>query len=329
MNANTSPTIQEPEVIRVAISLIRRDGGTQPRAAINHQTVTEYACDMKEGAQFPPVVVFYDGTCYWLSDGFHRVEAAWSIGLSEIAASVRQGTRRDAVLYSVGVNATHGLRRTSADKRRAIMTLLEDGEWSQWSDREISRICQVDHKTVGKIRASLTGEFPSEKKSRTYTTKHGTTAYMNTAAIGTKTHPQRVQESSPHRDEFHTISESFNINSRVKVKQNHSKNSGQTGTITQLPNRESAIVELDSGERELIYKRDLDLELEKSTQKQSDSSPRKFVEGVNYQPGLGCEYYVRVQQSTWERLKEYQERIGIATLDGAILRLLEWEQQEC
>jgi hypothetical protein len=60
-------------------------------------------------------------------------------------------------------------------------------------------------------------------------------------------------------------------------------------------------------------------------------SHRKQVsrrEGINYQPGLGCEYYVRVQQSTWEQLKQYQESIGMATPDGAILRLLELSQQE-
>ncbi len=38
------------------------------------------------------------------------------------------------------------------DKRRAVMTLLQDVEWGQWSDREIAQRCKVEHKTVGKIR---------------------------------------------------------------------------------------------------------------------------------------------------------------------------------
>ncbi|MUL39541.1 hypothetical protein [Gloeocapsopsis dulcis] len=65
------------------------------------------------------------------------------------------------------------------------MTLLQDSEWGKWSDREIARYCKVDHKTVGKFRASLTGEFPSEK--RTYKTKHGTAAKMNVTNIGKST----------------------------------------------------------------------------------------------------------------------------------------------
>ena len=57
---------------------------------------------MKEGASFPPVLLFFDSTDYWLADGYHRVEAALSIGLNEIAAEVMLGTQRDAVLYSCG-----------------------------------------------------------------------------------------------------------------------------------------------------------------------------------------------------------------------------------
>lgn len=35
-----------------------------------------------------------------------------------MATEVLRGTKRDAILYSVGANSTHGLRRTNADKRR-------------------------------------------------------------------------------------------------------------------------------------------------------------------------------------------------------------------
>ena len=57
-------------------SQIRQDGGTQPRAEIWQDVVDDYAEQMTAGATFPPIVVFYDGTHYWLADGFHRL-AAW------------------------------------------------------------------------------------------------------------------------------------------------------------------------------------------------------------------------------------------------------------
>lgn len=139
----------------IDLQKIRLDGGTQPRAALDKDLIQEYAAAMVDGDEFPPVVVFYDGTAYWLADGFHRFHAAHRIGRKEIRAEVRQGTQRDAVLHSVGVNAAHGKRRSNADKRRAVMTLLADAEWAEWSDREIARRCKVSHQFVNNVRKEL------------------------------------------------------------------------------------------------------------------------------------------------------------------------------
>lgn len=171
----------------IDISKIRTDGGTQSRAEISESTVSEYAEAMADpDTIFPPVVVYHDGKDYWLADGFHRL-AAWArIGRVEVPADVRQGDRRRAILHSCVANSTHGLRRTNADKRRAVLTLLEDEEWSGWSNREIARRCGVSDYLVAGVRESLTASSCSEDVSepRIYTTKHGTTAEMKTSNIG-------------------------------------------------------------------------------------------------------------------------------------------------
>lgn len=143
--------------MRLRLKEIRTDGGTQPRASINREAVAEYAEAMQEGATFPPPAVFYDGADYWLADGFHRVAAAKAAGFEDVTIDLRQGSRRDAILFSVGVNSTHGLRRTNEDKRRAVLTLLNDPEWVQFSDREIARRCGVGNKFVGDVRRSVFG----------------------------------------------------------------------------------------------------------------------------------------------------------------------------
>jgi len=168
---------------KLTVSKIRLDGGTQPRAEIDPFVVDDYAAAMNEAADFPAIVVFYDGKDHWLADGFHRVQAAIKAGLKTINADVRQGMRRDAVLHSVGANASHGLRRTNADKRRAVETLLRDGTWSTWADREIARRCSVSHDFVNRLRKELSLSL-NDSEPRTYTTKHGTTATMNTGNIG-------------------------------------------------------------------------------------------------------------------------------------------------
>jgi len=164
------------------LSAIRTDGGTQPRAELNQELIEEYATAMNAGAAFPPVTVFYDGTHYWLADGFHRVKAASKIGASKIAVDVHQGTLRYAVLHSVGVNATHGLRRSNDDKRRAVATLLYDGEWSQWSDREIARHAGVSDRFVNNLSKELTANG-----SQSTCRKGADGRIINTNNIGNRT----------------------------------------------------------------------------------------------------------------------------------------------
>jgi hypothetical protein len=173
--------------MRLALSQIRVDGGTQPRAELDEKTVAEYAEAMRDGASFPKVVVFHDGKVHWLADGFHRYGAAKREGL-DLEAEIRQGTQRDAVLYSVGANSDHGLRRTKEDKRRAVLRLLEDEEWGQWSNRGIAKRCAVDEGMVRNLRLVSADNPQIERKVN----RNGTTYAQNTANIGRATAPRSV-----------------------------------------------------------------------------------------------------------------------------------------
>lgn len=165
------------------LTKIKLDQSAQPRESLNNDRIAEYADAMKSGDQFPPLTVFHDGSTYWLADGFHRHYAAQHAGLKYIRCYVRQGGLRDAILYSVGANAKHGLARSDEDKRRAVMRLLDDAVWSTWTDRDIAKRCHVSHPFVAKIRKAHAGVTGNASSERTYTTKHGTTATMKTAGI--------------------------------------------------------------------------------------------------------------------------------------------------
>ena len=160
------PTVLEaapaiPVIEELAISSLRSDGGTQSRAALSTTTIAEYAESMTAGAVFPPIVVYWDGRTRWVADGFHRVGAHVKLGRDRIACDVRQGTQRDAILFSVSANATHGLRRSTADKKHAVELLLADSKWSKKSDRWIAEAAGVGHPFVAKLRPQLESDSSS------------------------------------------------------------------------------------------------------------------------------------------------------------------------
>lgn len=179
----------------ISIDKIRIDGGTQIRIEPNQETIDNYTALYSDGVNFPPIIVFFDGVDYWLADGFHRYFAAINAGRSEINETVINGTKRDAILFSLGANGTHGLNRTNADKRNAVETMLKDAEWVKWSDNAIARQCHVSPTFVGSIRKSLSTMDSDSKNERVYTNKQGSTSTMQTANIGKKQNRNNIEES--------------------------------------------------------------------------------------------------------------------------------------
>lgn len=146
---------------RLVIDAIEVDGDAQARAEICEATVQEYADAMADGAEFPPLVVFFDGAKHWLADGFHRWRAARRADLEQVACDVRAGSKRDAILHAVGANSSHGLKRSNADKRRAVAILLRDDEWRKKSDRWIAGKCGVSPNFASTMRNQLSSDDTS------------------------------------------------------------------------------------------------------------------------------------------------------------------------
>jgi hypothetical protein len=136
----------------LGIDVIRIDGGTQSREKIDEAVVADYADLMGDDVVFPAVRVYFDGVSHYLADGFHRYHAHRKAGKGAIEADVVKGTLREAILYSLSANHSHGLRRSSADKRKAVMTMLEDFEWQEYSNSEIARVCHVSISLVSRLR---------------------------------------------------------------------------------------------------------------------------------------------------------------------------------
>ena len=123
----------------------------QTRAALNEDTVADYAEAMERGDRFPAVTVFTDGAEYYLADGFHRVEALRRIGKKAVMADLQNGDFKDALLYALKANSTHGLRRTNADKRHALemaWNAREELFGGEPSNALLAEICGVTRQWV-------------------------------------------------------------------------------------------------------------------------------------------------------------------------------------
>lgn len=143
---------------KLKLTDIRTDGGTQPRSELDSERVEQMADQLHE---LPPVDVFFDGDRYWLADGFHRYNAHQLAGVDVIACNIHQGDLQAAQWFSYGANKTHdqaGLRRTNADKVRAVTAALSHPKSSGMSDRSIADHIGVNHSMVGRYRKSTGAE---------------------------------------------------------------------------------------------------------------------------------------------------------------------------
>jgi predicted RNase H-like nuclease (RuvC/YqgF family) len=98
------------------------------------------------------------------------------------------------------------LRRNNEDKRKAVMTILDDVEWAEWSDVLIAKNCQVSGAFVGRVRKTL----KLESTSRKYINQHGKVVSLDTTNYG---RPAKEEpEVMPLDEEDHHVQELSDAN---------------------------------------------------------------------------------------------------------------------
>lgn len=145
----------------------------QVRAAMNETVIAEYIDLYKRNTVFPPLVVFSPNGKgpFLIADGYHRHAAALKSGVKLVLCEIYTGGPSDCLRFALGANATHGLQRTDADKRRAITLAL--AQWPRLSSREVARLCQVSDWLVNQVRDSETPKPKEESEPEKRTGKDG------------------------------------------------------------------------------------------------------------------------------------------------------------
>ena len=257
---------KEGIIMQLKLKDIRIDGGTQSRDIINVDVIDGYVECYENGDRFPPIEVFYDGISYYLVDGYHRYFMYQKLNIETIDVKVFNGTIRDAQKYSLGVNDKHGLPRTHADKRKAVMTAFDDMEWSEYSDREIAKLCSVSNAFVGKLRKELMIERPAIKEI----TKNGKKSKMDTSNIGKKEEP----EYNPLEDEIKNLA---SVNQDL-----YQENLSLKDTKMVLLEDEKKVVDELSALRKQIKVLEAELQIVKNSRDQFQNKNAELIKEVNY-----------------------------------------------
>jgi DNA-binding Lrp family transcriptional regulator len=200
--------------MKIKLSFITIDAGTQARAKINKNVVEEYAQLLDEGTTFPPVVVF--GEKNILADGWHRYFAHRAAGIKEIEVESHEGGVREAIFYGFGANKHRGLQMNQADTRSIIGRLLMDNEWSKLGDRKIADHVGVSSSTVLRQRQAMEGAGKIKKATIKTYVRDGKDIEVDVSVnqkdepatpVQNESHPQDLQEIKELEDMVNDLSE--------------------------------------------------------------------------------------------------------------------------
>lgn len=179
------------EVTHIELKKLVIDAGTQPRVAIDNDVVQEYGELVKSAAKeeqpnpfdnlpddkLPTVFRDATGRCV-LADGFHRYGGHKMAHEKEMKVAIREGSERDALIFSLSTNKEHGVRRTRKDVDRALKIALKDPDLSQSSNVNIAR-----HIGCSEFKVRDTRKVTESPSVRTVV-KGGKVRKMDTSAIG-------------------------------------------------------------------------------------------------------------------------------------------------
>lgn len=125
----------------LAIDAIQRDKKYQLRTKTYPDKVEEYARQMSEGGNFPPISVADIRGRLVCTDGFHRLAAYEKCGVKTVQAIVRKRSHRQALRDALSANQKHGIPFSRADYKNQFRTFMReglnikpDGSWMSYAE---------------------------------------------------------------------------------------------------------------------------------------------------------------------------------------------------
>lgn len=148
----------------------------------------DYLSDLTEAEGkwvFPRIKCCLIRNRLYVVDGFTRTRAALLYAERvenpdyPVKIIVRESTKKEAFIESLGSNAEHGYRRSNADKRHVVKQAL--AKLRGYSCEDIAELCKVSAPFVYRIRASL-AEPETKEPTKEQAAKAGAEHNKNAAA---------------------------------------------------------------------------------------------------------------------------------------------------
>jgi len=160
------------DVRKIAFANVAVHRELQPRVTIDQDVVDEYAAILAQRPDaLPPLDVFEVGDLPYVVDGYHRWHAHRKIGAEWLPCRVvGSGTLDQARWISTRSNQAHGLRRTNADKRAAVLSALATAIGGEQSNRVIAEHVGVSADLVAAVRAEWEASLSGRRIEVTETT---------------------------------------------------------------------------------------------------------------------------------------------------------------
>ena len=156
---------------RIAIERLTFDESTQFRTDTKGIAIESYAEAIARGERLPPPLVCRIGERFIVVDGEQRVGAHRNNKSDTIECSVFEGDMDLAMAVALSVNATHGVQRSTCDKRNAVQHALR--RYPGRSARFYADICKVSHEFVNNVRKAEPALSAADNTPKSILTKTG------------------------------------------------------------------------------------------------------------------------------------------------------------
>jgi hypothetical protein len=152
---------------------------------LDQDLAVDYSVKMKEGAKFPPIVVFEIDGKNCVSSGQHRFHANKLNGALEIDAIIKEGTVDEAWMFGLQDNATHGQRFSKSDNEAAVRRIMQHPVYGGMTNTTIAKLLGITSMTVGRIKKKIQDEDSVPETIKKYVDKNGVEKTVDTSKLAT------------------------------------------------------------------------------------------------------------------------------------------------